>query len=90
MAIRLDHVVVDKHNAPSIREMYPWNKWCDGAWWLIIGGEDYTVHDTTFANTVYRMRPHIGKVQLRKLSLGLYLFKSLENEGEITHAPSNN
>ena len=38
--------------------------------------------DTTFANTVYKMRPHIGKVQLRRLSLGLYLFKSLENESK--------
>jgi len=89
VARRLDNILVDKRNAPSIREMYPWDKWCDGEWWLIIRDEDYTVHDTTFANTVYRMRPHIGKVQLRRLSLGLYLFKSLENEGEITHATSN-
>jgi len=82
MAIRLEHITVDKHNTPSIREMYPWDKWCDGGWWLIIGDEDYTVRDTTFANTVYKMRPHIGKVQLRKLSLGLYLFRSLENESK--------
>jgi hypothetical protein len=89
VARRLDNILVDNHNAPSIREKYPWHRWCDGEWWLIIGDEDYTVSDTTFANTVYKMRPHIGKVQLRRLSLGLYLFKSLENEGEITHATSN-
>ena len=62
-----------------IKERYPWDEWCDGNWWLIERDVDYTVTDKTFSNTVYRMKPHLGRIELHQIYGFGYLLKSLDN-----------
>jgi hypothetical protein len=54
-------------NDLRIKEKYPWDAWCDGSWWLIERGTDYSVTDKTFSNTVYKMKAHYGPIQLHQI-----------------------
>ena len=60
-----------------IKDRYPWDEWIDGNHWLLKRGVDYFVKDATFENTVYRLKPHIGRVKLHKIPDG-YILIALE------------
>jgi hypothetical protein len=64
------HWLTHEHRSSSVKEKYPWREWCDGSWWVIEEGRDYTVTQKTFENTVYRLKPYIGRCKLTKLSRG--------------------
>ena len=57
----------------SIKHKYPWSEWLDGHHWFLERGVDYLVTDKSFENTVYRMKPHFGRIKLHKCVNGFVL-----------------
>ena len=57
----------------SIKHKYPWLEWLDGYHWLLERGVDYLVTDKSFENTVYRMKPHYGRIKLHRWANGFIL-----------------
>lgn len=52
----------DEHERirPGPPSPYPWDKWCDGSWWHVKRGEDYTVVTKSFRATAFKYAKRHG------------------------------